>query len=359
MVKKLVMILAVLILLLVWLAFGSGPNAGRTTPGPAGQSETRQFARYPEMRQYLGELYEQKKFKEAVALLEAHLDKFPENLRSNAYNLALMYLNLGEKERAVGGLNYGLDHGVWFGKYSFFGDVWAPLKDLPSFKAFAERNNALLREAAKSARPLLEVVRPEGFVQENKYPLFIALHGGGENAATFKEVWTSPKLRTEFIVAYPQSVQLVSENGFSWIEDVALGKQEVKAYYDQIVREYPVDTRQVVIGGFSSGGAITLEAVAADLFPVAGFIVLCPPKAEGVTAEAARSAARRGVRGVLITTEFDPRLKDQQAMVELMKKEGLGVDFFLFPNTGHWIPADLDKRVDVGVDYIRQGRPGN
>ncbi len=219
MVKKLVTILAVLVLLLAWLAFGSGPTAK--------QSETKQFARYPEMRQYLGELYEQKKFKEAAALLEAHLDKFPENLRANAFNLALMYMNLGEKEKAVGGLNNALDRGVWFGKYAFYGDIWAPLKDLPSFKAFSERNDALLREAGKSARPALEVLRPEGFVQGQKYPLFIALHGGGENIAGFKKVWTSAKLRTEFITAYPQSVQLVAENGFSWIEDVALGKQEV------------------------------------------------------------------------------------------------------------------------------------
>jgi predicted esterase len=350
MAKKLVMLVAIFILLLAWLAFGSGPNAG--------QSETRQFTRYPEMRQYLGELYEQKKFKEAAALLEAHIDKFPENYRANALNLALMDVKLGENEKAVGSLTRALDRGAWFGKYSFYGPDWTPLRDFPSFKAFLERNEGFLREARKNVRPALEVLRPEGFVEGKKYPLFIALHGGGENAAGFQKVWTSGKLRTEFIVAYPQSVQLVAENGFNWTEDVALGKQEVKAYYDQVVREHAVDTGQVFIGGFSSGGAITLEAVAADLFPVAGFIVLCPPQADGMTAEAARAAARRGVRGAFITTEFDPRLKDQRAMVELMKNEGLALELFIFPNTGHWIPTDLDKRVDVGLDYIRQGRSG-
>ena len=57
-------------------------------------------------------------------------------------------------------------------------------------------------------------------------------------------------------------------------------------------------------------------------------------------------------------TEFDPRLKDQREMAELMKNAGLALEVFVFPNTGHWIPADLDKRVDVGLDYIRQGRSG-
>ena len=124
MVKKLVLILAILILLLAWLAFGSGPAAE--------QGGTKQFARYPEMRRYLGELYAEKKYQEAAALIEAHLDKFPENLSANIYNLALMHLKLGEKEKAVGRLAYALDRGVWFGKYAFYDADWAPLKDLPS-----------------------------------------------------------------------------------------------------------------------------------------------------------------------------------------------------------------------------------
>ncbi len=351
MVKKLVMVLAALVLLLIWLAFAGNPARE--------QSEARQFTRYVEMRQYFGELYEQKRFKEAAALIEAHLDKFPENLRANAFNLALMYVKLGEKEKAVGRLSYALDRGLWFGKYAFYDDAWAPLKDRPSFQAFSERNEGLLREAGKNVRPALEVLRPDGFVEGKRYPLFIALHGGGGNIAEFKQVWKSPKLRTEFLTAYPQSVQLVAENGYSWTEDIAQGKRDVGAYYERIVREYPVDTRQVIIGGFSSGGAVSLEAVFDDLFPIAGFIVLCPPKLESFNEGAVLSAARRGVRGVLITTEFDPRLKDQRDMAELAKKSGLALEFFIFPNTGHWIPTDLDKRIDVGIDYIRQGRLGS
>lgn len=350
MAKKIVIILAVLILVLAWLAVAGIPTRE--------QSEAQLFTRYAEMRQRFGELYEQKKFQEAATLLEAHLDKFPENLRANAYNLAFVNLKLGEMEKAVGSLSYALDRGIWFGKYSFYDDAWTPLKELPSFKTFAERNEGMIREAQKDVRPALEVLRPEGFVEGKRYPLFIALHGGGGNIAEFKQVWTSPKLRTEYITAYPQSVQLVSENGYSWTEDVAQGRRDVKAYYERLVREHPVDTSQVIIGGFSSGGAASLEAVFGDLFPVAGFIVLCPPRVESVDEAAARSAARRGVRGVLITTEFDPRLKEQRDMVEVMKNAGLALEVFVFPNTGHWIPTDLDKRVDVGLDYIRQGRSG-
>ena len=50
----------------------------------------------------------------------------------------------------------------------------------------------------------IEAVTPSGYDPAKKYPLFIALHGGGE-----------------FITAYVQSTQVASMTGFHW-QDAAV-----------------------------------------------------------------------------------------------------------------------------------------
>ncbi|MGD8538480.1 MAG: hypothetical protein PVI66_07165, partial [Candidatus Aminicenantes bacterium] len=72
-----------------------------------------QFSSYQEMRKHVGELYSQKKYREAAEILRAALLQFPDHLFANSYNLALMYGHLGEYEKGVKSLLACLEHGLW------------------------------------------------------------------------------------------------------------------------------------------------------------------------------------------------------------------------------------------------------
>ncbi len=316
------------------------------------EKKTTQFATYQEMRAYVGNLYQQKNYAEAAEILEKALTQFPDHLQANAYNLALMHVQLKEYEKALKALEYGLDHGIWFGKYGFFAEMWAPLKEMEDFKTFEQKNEARRQEAQKLVKPKLEVLVPEDYDESKKYPLFLALHGGGENIDEFKPRWTSDLLQSQFIVAFPQSSQIVSMDGYSWTEDIELTKKEIKEAYEKIIQNYPVDTFQVIIGGFSSGGVASLEVVLDDTIPVIGFVVLCPAKPEDFTAQKVAEAKKRGIRGTLLTTEMDPRLPDQKKMAEIMKAQNLSVEFIVTPDIGHWYPEDLDKMIDAAITHI-------
>ena len=66
---------------------------------PGAAQEKREFSSYGEMRTYLGELFGQKKYAEAAALLETALDRFPDNVLANTYNLALARLSWASPTR--------------------------------------------------------------------------------------------------------------------------------------------------------------------------------------------------------------------------------------------------------------------
>ena len=320
------------------------------------QDKDVRFSSYQEMRKHVGNLYNQKKYKEATEILREALTQFPDHLYANSYNLALMYGHLGEYEKGVKSLLSCLEHGLWFGKYAFYNEeVWGPYKKLESFQAFLEQNEVLWKDAQKKAKPDLLVVTPERYESGKEYPLFIALHGGNSNIANFQKSWSSAKMKKEFIVAFVQSSQIVAMDGYNWTEDIEISKKEIADAYYKTVRDYPVLKDKVIVGGFSSGGVAALEIVLNNTIPAAGFIALCPAKPESFSAELMREAKKRGVKGTILTTEMDPRLPDQKQMDKILEAVDFPCEFIITPDIGHWFPQDLDKKIDKAIDFIFKG----
>lgn len=316
-------------------------------------TKAKEFVHYQEMREYFGNLYQQKKYKEAIEILENHLDRFPDQIEANAYNLAISYGQLKQYQKGINALRYALDRGVWFSIYAFEPEFWAPFKKLEKFKKILIRNEALKQEAQKLAKPDLLILTPEGYREEQKYPLFIALHGGSSNIANFREVWKSEKMEKEFITAYIQSALIVGMNRYTWTVDMEITKKEIIKAYNMIMEKYPVDEKEIIIGGFSAGGVAALEVTLSNLLPVTGFVVLCPGKPGSFNKENIIEAKERGIRGTILSTEMDPRLSDQKEMVEILKTEGFQYQFVVTPNIGHWFPEDLDVKIDDAIYHIR------
>ncbi len=320
-----------------------------------GQEKTqiKEFSSYPEMRAYFGELFQQNKYTEAADLLEKHIERFPDHLEANAYNLAFIYAQTEQYEDGIKTLQYAMDRGIWFNIYGFGAEFWNPYKEFEEFNQIQERNEQLRQEAQKTAKSELLVVTPEDYTPEKKYPLFIALHGGSSNNDNFKKIWHSEIMNSEFIIAYVQSSLLVGMNSYSWTEDMDISLNEIKDAYDKTMEKYSVKSDEIIIGGFSAGGIAAMEVILSNAIPAAGFVVLCPPEPESFNQENIINAKNRGVRGTIITSEMDPRLPVQKKMIDIMKTEGFQYQFIVTPNIGHWFPEDLDKKIDNGISHIR------
>ena len=317
------------------------------------RSMTYDFRDYTEMRQRVGQLFQDGNLSEAALVLEWGLTRFSDNLLANAYNLATCCALLEQPEKSVQALQYGLDHDVWYGTWDFTADFWDPVKDLDAFQAIQSRSEAFRQQAQQQAQPELTVVTPASYNPEKAYPLFIALHGGGETVADFKPHWISPRLGSEFIIAYPQSSRVVSMRGFSWIGDDQ-DRQEIAEATQKILKDFQVDTNQILIGGFSAGGHLALTLLLDEIqrIPLRGFVVLCPPVPEDYSQEAVLRIAARGQRGTLLTTEMDNRVKDQCTLASAFESGGVPLIFEITPNIGHWYPLDMAGKIDQAVDFI-------
>lgn len=316
------------------------------------ERSARGFGAYEEMRAAVVELFGQQRYADAAAILAGAVARYPEHVLANTFNLALMYASLGDGEEAARALDDGHRRGVFYGRWSFEGAPWDTLGAVASFRRVLARNAELIAEAQRTSVMKLEVVTPAGYDPERKYPLFIALHGGAENLAQFRPRWTSPRLREEFIVAYVQSSQVAAMDGYHWQDD-AITRRELEQAYRTVLAQHAVDTRRVLIGGFSSGGYGALMTLPAETLPIAGFVVLCPEVPPDPGREVVNDLVRRGVRGTLLTTARDGRLEQQRQYIDQLAKGGLDVRFSVTPNAGHWYPEDLEGLIDEALAHIR------
>jgi len=314
-------------------------------------AKAKTFPSYDEMRRYLGQLIGEQKFIEAETVLARALTQFPDHLMANTYNLAYVRVQLKKYEQAIKALEYGRVRGIFYGPWDFEAPAFAPLKALKKFQEQDRKNRELLAAAQRQAQMKLEIVTPDGYDPGKKYPLFLALHGGGENLDEFKPNWHSERLKTEFIVAYVQSTQVASMTGFHW-QDPALTGRDLNEAFRQVGAGYLIDGQRILIGGFSSGGFASLVVALKNLLPAIGFIALCPPVPEEVTEDDIRQAAQRGIRGTILTTEMDQRLPQQRKLADEFSRLGLQYQFAVTPNTGHWYPDGLDRKIDQAITHI-------
>jgi len=307
---------------------------------------------YPEFRAELMELYNAGRFKEAAELIEKDYDSFPGEEWKMSYNMAVVCAHLEDYDRGIAYLGKAHEKGQWFSSWAFTGDLWDPYRGREGFEKILAYDLEMKEKAQKTARPKLEVALPNDFDEGKKYPLFIALHGGGENIEEFRPNWRSGVMESEFIIAWVQSSQVVSMTGFSW-EEQEVTKKELREAYEKVCAAYPVDTSEVIIGGFSSGGYGSLVGVFFEAVPAEGFIILCPPMPDNITGIETERARDRGVRGTLITTELDRRVPDQRKMADLFRDTGLQYQFILLPDIGHWYPDNIDELIDQAISHIR------
>lgn len=309
------------------------------------------FSDYSSLRKRVGELFTEKNYAVAANLLKKSLDQFPEKTMANIYNLTLASLFLDDLEKAIYWLEEGHRRGLFFGIWDFEGEPWSRLAPLPRFQDFLKENRQRILAAQASSKMKFELVKPPGFEARKKYPLFIALHGGGERIEDFKPRWTSPVLQEEFVVAYVQSSQVADMKGFHW-QDEKTACRDLAVACREIASHVSIDPERIYIGGFSSGGYGALVALFAEAVPARGFVILCPPVPAGIAEPVLQKLGRQGVRGTLITSGSDPNFAGQKSLAGRMEQAGLPVRLVVVENTGHWYPDNLPRLIDEALKEL-------
>ncbi|MGD2092298.1 MAG: dienelactone hydrolase family protein [Candidatus Aminicenantes bacterium] len=314
----------------------------------------KKYSSYQEAEAIAVRLFYQQKHQEAIELLKDLMEKFPEKLHEINWSLAFNYCLNGQYEESLEMFDYSLKKGIFFPFHPEI-NIWEPLEkyDSQRFKKIIEKTRQLRDQAQKKAKPKLEVLLPEKYSDNEKYPLFIVLPGWGGDIEFSQRHWNSHRLRKEFIVAYMQSSQVVQTQGFAW-DDIPLGRKEIKQLYEQTVKDYAVDVDKVIIGGYSQGGMMVMDIIFNRAIPLKGFVAVCPGGSipEALTKGNAAKAAEKGVKGYIISGEKDDFLPEQEEIIKILKEADFPYQMEVMPGMYHWFPSDFGKQLDLAIEDV-------
>jgi len=296
------------------------------------------------------QLYQSGQYDAFIELYKRELDSFPDHLPEMIHDLAYVYLANGDKTNALAFLSAGLERGYFFGLPEG-GAFVQQLGDDPKFKELREYSQKLKGIARQSAQPQWSINTPDGYDPFGSYPLFISLHGYGENIGTMQRFWHAPLLQEKFIHAYLQSSQVVDLKSFSW-EDIPFARQEIVQMVSEITDHYPVRLDQIFIGGFSQGGTMSVDLAMVQALPIRGFIALCPRKPDSMQPEFLKNVREIGLKAVILTGEKEAMLDNQKEMVKDFENAKLPCRFEITPGMAHWFPENLPAQLNEALKFL-------
>ncbi|MBO8162034.1 MAG: alpha/beta hydrolase [Thermosipho sp. (in: Bacteria)] len=246
-----------------------------------------------------------------------------------------------------------LEKGYWYSyDYLLEDDDLKPLYEYNDFEELANICKEREIQSQRDCKPDLKVLMPNNLVDNEKYPLIIALHGNQENILITEDYW-SPCVMNRRILALPQSSHIEFSDAYSW-NDINKGTKEIKEHYKMILKGYNVDSENIIIGGFSAGARIALYAVLNDVIQVKGFIFVGPWLPEIEEWEHLLDGLKlKGIKGYIFCGDKDKDcFEGSNKFADMLNQRNIPNIFKVVEGLNHDYPTNFDKELEEAIKFI-------
>lgn len=308
---------------------------------------------FADLQERLFDLYAHGRLREALEVAAHAAERFPENTAKTSYWRACLHCCLGEADEAIAVLEDAVRHGAWWSEETLMRDSdFDSIRSTPAFQVIVRECARLHAIAQEAAGPDLLVLTPPAPGRGELAPLLIALHSRGGNARTFGRFWDAV-LASGIMVALPQSSQVCGKDEFCW-DNESLAESEVASTCSRVAEAHRFDPGRVILAGASQGGRIaTTMALKGDAFQSRGFIAVVPA-VRGIDeiVPFIEPAARRGVKGYIITGDKDQFYQGVRRLHAAMEDRALRCELDVRPGMGHRFPPDFPATLERAVNFI-------
>jgi len=302
-------------------------------------------------REFLG-LYGRQAYADALALVQASLPSFPERRTEMITWKICMQSRLGRSADAIRTLATAIEtSSYWWIPAALRKDPdLAPLQGNPEYERLVSICEKRCETAAHNNRPERLVFAPKTG-QTAKLPVLITFHGWGGSAELEAPHWRS-LADQGWLVAVTRSSQQIADGLYIW-DDLDRTVREAKAHYRALCRDYPVDTRRLVLAGFSQGGGRALWLSLSRALPARGFIGVGPFLDEFDELMPTLPPPRRTKLRAYLVSGSEEQDEGMFAQIEeLCKTRSIPFRQEVVPGVGHEYPPDFAPILSRAFAFI-------
>ena len=310
------------------------------------------FATFTELAEKMGEHFQNKQYAEALELILAEGDNFPDDRMDADYWKMVSAARVGNKQLLLEVARKSLTDGLWYSEFLWRqSPSYAPLQGDPEFEQIvAESLEAQKRDMP--SEPVVITKLPANHSDQS--PLLIALHGNQSSAAKTSPFW-EPAILDGWAVAIPQSNQAMQKDALGW-DGLETSFAYVKERFDAL--DIPFNSKKVVIAGHSMGGFVAIRMALEGMLPVRGFIVNGPGvpylDEEEKLQKILSQAKERGLRGYFIIGDKDDAIFADKVveLAEKIKAAGIPCEVEIIPDATHDHNPAYDPALCRGLAFV-------
>lgn len=303
----------------------------------------------------LTELFQNKQYADALALVQAEGSNFPQERAWVDYWQMCAAARLGNLPLVIQIAEQFLSDGLWYGDL-----IWRttpsfqPFQGNPDFERIVAASRAAEELDAPTDQPVLHLYLPED--HSGASPLLVALHGNETTALQMQPFWQRATSKG-WILALPQSNQAAYKGAYVW-NDPDKAFANVQAHFARLQQQIAFDSRRVVLAAYSLGGFIATQMALEGTLDVCGFLAIAPvipfqdePEKLAALLEPAR---KRGLRGYFILGARDDVIPAQgvQALAEKLRSAGIACGLEVIPDASHDYSPAYDAALIRALDFL-------
>lgn len=296
--------------------------------------------------------YGQKKYSEALEVVENAMAKYPEKVSRTGYWAACLYTKLNNQKQAIEILKNLFKKGFWWAPEMLTKDPdLTPLLKNEDFKQLVNECNSVYKKVQAKTKPKLLLKLPRYYDEDNQYPLIIILHWRNGNVKDFFKHWDVSILRNNYILAFPQSSQVLGMDDYCW-DNIKLAKDEILTHYRNIMDKYKINKNEIIIAGASQGGRLSID-LALEENKFHGFIAAIPAISD-VNYYLKLKDNWNDTKGVLITGDKDNYYQKTNDFYYAFKKLKCPVKLVVEKELGHTLSEKFPQSIKESIEFINK-----
>ena len=191
---------------------------------------------------------------------------------------------------------------------------------------------------------------PEYYSPDKKFPLMVILHGHGENAEAFAEVWREATNSLGFVLLAVQGENKISDEAyFAWGKNA---EEHILCSIDEIKKIVNINDNEIYLGGFSAGASLANYLSLKYPFQIRGTISISGSFPFELFQ---KSLVNSKNKFCLACGELEKNYSEQLTDIsDLLTARNVKVKSIRFKNAGHTIPKPWNETIQEMLKFLKE-----